>query len=215
MSDHTPTLVPVDGDATRRYAGRMNLFGSEIVGVREQGERHVGRMPTDVLVALWTRTSSGIVKRGFALEYRDLELPRTGTFDGLRIIIDPDVGFEMQCFIALHLIGHSVQWVAPSLEHKLNALQHTTDKEHFLQVLRDYEWEAAQFGLQLMHEVGIHDLDDWFSDFAATDWRYVERFYREEKIPPWEECIQRNAAPVAPIPIPPLKHRQVAVRFAF
>jgi hypothetical protein len=29
-------------------------------------------------------------------------------------VIDPDVGFEMQCFLLLHLFGHSVQWVAPS-----------------------------------------------------------------------------------------------------
>ena len=79
------------------------------------------------------------------MEYRDLEPPRTGIFDGLRIVIDPDVGFEMQCFVLLHLFGHSVQWVAPSIEHKLDALQHTADKARFMQVLHDYEFEAARF----------------------------------------------------------------------
>ena len=193
----------------------MNLSGSEVVGARKQGIRQVGQMPTDDLVALWTRTSSGIVKHGFVLEYRDLEPPRTGIFDGLRIVIDPDVGFEMQCFILLHLFGHSVQWVAPSLEHKLDALQNTTDKERFLQVLHDYELEAAGFGLQLLHDIGIREFDVWFSDFVATDWRYVERFYREDKLPSWEECIQRHAPPVSPSPLPPIRHRQVEVRFAF
>jgi hypothetical protein len=43
-------------------------------------------------------------------------------------VIDPDVGFEMQCFLLLHLFGHSVQWVAPSLEQKLTDLQHTQDR---------------------------------------------------------------------------------------
>jgi len=90
--------------------------------------------------------SSGIVKKGFAIEYRDLEPPRTGIFDGLRIVIDPDVGFEMQCFLLLHLFGHSVQWVAPSIEHKLEALQHTPDKAQFMRVLQAYEMEAAGFG---------------------------------------------------------------------
>src|SRR5262245_15207154 len=30
-------------------------------------------------------------------------------FDGLRIAIDPDVAFEMQCFVLLRLFGHSAQ----------------------------------------------------------------------------------------------------------
>jgi hypothetical protein len=29
------------------------------------------------------------------------EPPRTGIFNALRIVIDPDVGFEMQCFLLL------------------------------------------------------------------------------------------------------------------
>src|SRR6266571_619218 len=108
---------------------------------------------------------------------RDLEPPRTGIFDGLRIVIDPDVGFEMQCFLLLHLFGHSVQWVAPSLEHELADLQHTEDRTRFMQVLHAYELEAAGFGMQLMHQVGVTTLDGWYSDFVGTDWRYVERYY--------------------------------------
>jgi hypothetical protein len=83
------------------------LLSHEVVGTR------VGHMPTHELVDIWTAALSGIVKYGFAIEYRDLEPPRTGIFDGLRIVIDPDVGFEMQCFLLLHLFGHSVQWVRP------------------------------------------------------------------------------------------------------
>ena len=89
-----------------------------VPGHELHGARQVGQWPTDELVDLWGRVCSGVVKQGFVIEYRDLELPKTGIFDGLRIVIDPDVGFEMQCFLLLHLFGHSVQWVAPSLEHK-------------------------------------------------------------------------------------------------
>jgi hypothetical protein len=119
----------------------------------------------------------GVVKRGFTLEYRDLEPPRTGIFDGLTIVIDPDVDFEMQCFVLLHLFGHSVQWVAPALIHKLDALQNTTDKEQFLQVLRDYEYEAAGYALTLLHDLGIRDLDAGL----ATSWPPIAvccRYYR-------------------------------------
>jgi hypothetical protein len=179
------------------------------------GARIVGELPSADMVDLWVRISSGIVKHGFVIEYRDLEPPRTGIFDGLRIVIDPDVGFEMQCFLLLHLFGHSVQWVAPSLEHKLDALQHTEDRQQFMRVLRAYELEAAGFAMQLMHQVGVTTLDQWFSDFVETDWRYVEGYYQTDKLPDWQSCIVRDCALVTPAPIPELRHHEVQVRFAF
>jgi hypothetical protein len=114
------------------------------------GARHVGELPSADMVDLWVRVSSAIVKYGFVIEYRDLEPPRTGIFDGLRITIDPDVRFEMQCFLLLHLFGHSVQWVAPSLAEKVGELKNTNDRSRFMRVLHDYEFEAARFGMQLM-----------------------------------------------------------------
>jgi len=185
------------------------LLSHEVVGTR------VGHMPTHELIDIWTAVSSGVIKYGFAIEYRDLEAPRTGIFDGFRIVIDPDVGFEMQCFLLLHLFGHSVQWVAPSIEHKLDALQHTSDKKQFMQVLQDYEMEAARYALQLLHERGIRSQDRWFSDFVHTDWRYVERYYEIDKLPPWDECVVSGGPLISPQPVPPLTLRQVEVRFAF
>jgi hypothetical protein len=179
------------------------------------GARQVGHWPADELVDLWGRVCSGIVKRGFVIEYRDLEPPKTGIFDGLRIVIDPDVAFEMQCFLLLHLFGHSVQWVAPSLEQKLVDLQHTEDRDRFMQVLHAYELEAAGFAMQLMHEVGVSALDQWFSDFVETDWRYVEGYYQTDRLPDWTSCVVSGCRLVTPAPIPELRHRQVEVRFAF
>ena len=99
----------------------MNISGSELVGVRKTTKQLVGHLAADNLVGLWMCATSRIVEYGFAIAYRDLEAPRTGPSTGCRSRVDPDVGFEMQCFILLHLFGHSVQWVAPSLEHKLHA----------------------------------------------------------------------------------------------
>jgi len=186
-----------------------------IRGHELHGARQVGQWPADELVDLWGRASSGIVKHEFVIEYRDLEPPKTGIFDGLRIVIDPDVAFEMQCFLLLHLFGHSVQWVAPSLEHKLADLQHTENRDHFMQVLHAYELEAAGFGMQLMHQVGVMTLDQWFSDFVETDWRYVEGYYQTERLPDWKSCIVSGCPLVTPVPIPGLRHHQVDVRFAF
>src|SRR5436853_1481931 len=134
---------------------RLAIAGHELTGQRRPRPESVGQLPPDVLLPLWTKTTSAVVKYGFALEYRYLEPPKTGIFDGLRIVIDPDVTFEMQCFLLLHLFGHSVQWVAPSLAHKLGDLQHTEDRQRFMQVLHAYELEAAGFGRQLMQHVGV------------------------------------------------------------
>src|SRR3954469_19349077 len=131
----------------------QQLAGHELVGQR--------RTPPGSLLNLWFKATSAIVKYGFAIEYRDLEPPRTGIFDGLRISIDPDVDFEMQCFILLHLFGHSIQLPAPSLTEELAPLKDTTDKQVFMLVLHAYEYQAARFGMQLMREIGIHDLDQW------------------------------------------------------
>ena len=169
--------------------------GHELVGTRL-----VGALPTTDMVALWSPVSSAIVKRGFVIEYRDLEPPRTGIFDGLRIVVDPDVGFEMQCFLLLHLFGHSVQWVAPSIEHKLKDLQHTDDKATFMKVLHDYEFEAAGFGMQLLRDAGVTHLDQWYSDFVETDWRYVERYYETDRIPDWKTCVVSGCPLLEPRP---------------
>ena len=187
----------------------------QIAGHELVGHRLVGVMPSQPLVNIWIRITSKIVKYGFAIEYRDLEPPRTGIFDGLRLTLDPDVDFEMQCFILLHLFGHSVQWVAPSLAEKLGPLQNTTDREAFMKVLHDYEYEAARFGMQLLHEAGIRDFDQWYSDFVVTDWQYLERYYREGAIPPWRECVATAQPLIQPQTIPPLEQRQMEVRFAF
>jgi len=197
-----------------RVEGRQNAMDG-IRGHELHGARQVGQWPADELVDLWGRACSGIVKHGFVIEYRDLEPPKTGIFDGLRIVIDPDVAFEMQCFLLLHLFGHSVQWVAPSLEHKLADLQHTEDRDRFMHVLQAYELEAAGFAMQLMHQVGVVTLDQWFSDFVATDWRYVERYYQTETLPDWKSCIVSDCPLVTPAPIPELRHHRVDVRFAF
>jgi hypothetical protein len=187
----------------------VDVAGHEIIGAR------VGHLPSNDLVEVWSKVCSGVVKHGFAIEYRDLDPPRTGIFDGLRIVIDPDVGFEMQCFLLLHLFGHSVQWVAPSLEHTLEDLRKTQDRDRFMQALHDYEFQAARFGMQLLHHVGVTTVDQWYSDFVHTDWRYVERYYQTNQLCDWHECVVTGASLIAPDPIPELHQHQVEVRFAF
>ena len=83
----------------------------------------------------------------------------------------------------------------------------TADRATFMKVLRDYEFEAAGFGLQLLHERGITGHDQWYSDFVHTDWRYVERYYETDSIPPWEDCVVTGSPLIRAVPIPPLTLR--------
>ncbi len=174
----------------------------------------VGKLDAGTLVRVWTGITVRVVALGFGLEYGMLERPKLGIFDGLKITIDPAVDFEMQCFLVLHLFGHSVQWVAPSYRPEIAGVS-DKDLEVYLDALEQYERNAARFGLQLLHEAGVTDLDPWYFDFAETDWKYVDTFYRTGTIPRWETCVVRAAKPVDPLPIPTLEPRLVEVRYAF
>jgi hypothetical protein len=164
---------------------------------------------------LWTAAVQGTIRYGFTIELADLEKPKTGTFDGLAIRVDALLSLEMQCFILLHLFGHSVQWVAPSLADVLVGIQSNAHLESFLVALKTYEQQAARLGLALLHEMGVTDLDQWLTDSAETDWRYVERYYREGVIPQWDDCIVAGQPLFQPLAIPKLQRRKVHVRFAF
>jgi hypothetical protein len=187
---------------------------AEIAGHELVGQRRTSA-PPESLLNLWFKITSAIVKYGYAIEYADLEPPKTGIFNGLRITIDPDVDFEMQCFILLHLFGHSVQWTAPALAASYKSVAETQDKELFLKALRAYEYEAARLAMQLIRECGVEGLDQWFADFVATDWVYVDRYYRTGQIPAWHECVQFSQPLVEPLVIPKIEHKEVEVKFAF
>jgi hypothetical protein len=175
----------------------------------------VGGLSPGDQARLWTAAVQGTIRYGFTIELADLEKPKTGTFDGLTIRVDALLSLEMQCFILLHLFGHSVQWVAPSLAGVLTGIQSNANLESFLVALKAYEQQAAQLGLALLHEMGVTDLDQWLTDSAETDWRYVERYYREGVIPQWDDCVVVGQALFEPLAIPELQRRKVHVRFAF
>lgn len=82
-------------------------------------------------------------------------------------------------------------------------------------MLREYEFEAARIRMALLHESGVKTLDQWYSDFVETDWRYVQHYYQHGVIPDWNDCRARECAIIEPMSIPPITLRQVAVRFAF
>jgi hypothetical protein len=70
--------------------------------------------------------------------------------------------------------------------------------------------------MQLMRERGVTSLDQWFSDFVETDWRYVERFYQTDTLPKWEDCNRARCGHGRSNANSGRSNtRQVEVRFAF
>lgn len=152
---------------------------------------------------------------GFGVSYCALEPPKTGVFDGLVITLDVGQPIVERCFLLLHLFGHSVQWTSGNAAALQRMLRRGADVEAYLANLRSYEHDAARYGWRLLIEVGLEQHREWFANRAETDWQYVARFHREGKIPPLFECRRQATEPIAALPIPPLRPRKVAERFAF
>ena len=76
-------------------------------------------------------------------------------------------------FILVHLFGHTVQWNVSRASARDRRSRKPTRRGPRTQLaeVADYEREACRYSLQLLHDAGVHDLDQWISDFAACDTR--------------------------------------------
>ncbi len=145
---------------------------------------------------------------GLPVVITDVRDPFTGDLDGASIAVDYDLGAEEALFILVHLFGHTVQWNVSPRERELGLLDVRAGQqpaEALLAELAEYERTAARYSLQLFHEAGVHDLDQWLADFAACDIAYLLHFYRTGEKRPFRSFWADGAAPLAPLPIPPFR----------
>jgi hypothetical protein len=120
------------------------------------------------------------LKRVYGIRVVTRDIPGTllGDLDGLEIHIDLAVSPEQRLFMSAHLFGHTVQWnVDPHAFELGRRYGPPVDKDDFPAIVA-YEREAASYGLGLLHQTGIKDLDQWFSDYAACDEAYLLHYYR-------------------------------------
>jgi hypothetical protein len=133
---------------------------------------------------------------------RDVPNPFTGDLDGEQILVDFDVEIEDAVFILIHLFGHTVQWNVSEDHRAVAVLQPATWTDEQLSAAMAYEAEACRYSLQLVHEAGIHDLDQWISDFAACDSRYLMHFYKTGEKRPFRSFWRAGSALLEPLAIP-------------
>jgi hypothetical protein len=125
------------------------------------------------------------LRYGLPVDVDDVPPPFTGDLDGERILVDDELSSEDALFIVAHLFGHTVQWNTNPAEREIGMLAVHDPSEELLRRLGDYERRAAAYAVQLFHEAGVHDLDQWLSDYSACDVSYLLDFYRTSEKKPF------------------------------
>jgi hypothetical protein len=139
---------------------------------------------------------------GIPVRIADVPNPFTGDLDGEQILVDHENELEDAVFILVHLFGHTVQWNVSDAAREIGFAkrEHWTDDQ--LRDVAAYEEEACRYSLQLLHEAGVHDLDQWVSDFAACDTAYLLHYYRTGEKRPFRSFWRDGAPLLAPLTIP-------------
>lgn len=150
-------------------------------------------------------------KYGIPVRIRDVPNPFTGDLDGAEIHVDYAEDIESALFIIAHLFGHTVQWNTDEKARAIGYRLYPNPTPEQLAALRAYEQEACRYSLQLFHEAGVRDLDQWVSDYSACDFAYLEHFYVKGDKPPFKTFWKDGAPLLVPKPIPDFRpHKWVS-----
>jgi hypothetical protein len=158
------------------------------------------------------------MERGYGIPARrgDVVDPNTGDFDGTEITVDHDQAIDSALFVLVHLFGHTVEWNLFEEDRRTGFDLSIGKGEAELAKICDYEQRATRYGLQLLHEAGVEDLDGWLSDWWAADWKYLSHYYRTgEKLEVRSLFVPKAGAVLSPLPIPPFTPRKWGSRWAF
>lgn len=117
-----------------------------------------------------------------------------GDTNGQQIWTSFKLDDEEELFNVLHMIGHCIQWGVSEELRKLGSVLHHSPDAKLLRKLQEYEWEANCYALELLHELGITDLDQWLTDKYKEDMYYLTHFYKTgEKVKEITQVALDNA----------------------
>jgi hypothetical protein len=150
---------------------------------------------------------------GIPVVITDVPNPFTGDLDGSVIQVDYDLGMEEAVFLIAHLFGHTVQWNISERAREIGTVIAKNPTPEQLAEIRAYEHEACSYSMQLFHDAGVHDLDQWLSDFAGCDYGYLEHFYRTGEKKEFLSFWCDGQPLVSPREIPPFRPTQWVSRW--
>ena len=140
---------------------------------------------------------------GIRVVTRDIPDPLTGDLDGCEIDIDYAVTPEQRLFLLAHLFGHTVQWNVDASLFEIGKQYQPPVNENLIPAVIAYEGEAAAYGLAMLHQIAITDLDSWFSNYTACDQAYLLHFYRTGEKREFRSFWVANAPLIKAREIPP------------
>ncbi len=153
---------------------------------------------------------------GLPVMISDVVEPNTGDFDGMSIQVDYDLDFDLAVFILAHLFGHTVQWALDDEARELGTLYGVEKPPpEKMEEVRLYEQKAARYALQLFHEAGLGDFDQWLCDWSYADWLYLEHFYRTGEKAEFRQLLTPGTELLEALPIPPFEPQRWVSRFSF
>jgi hypothetical protein len=138
-----------------------------------------------------------------AVVTRDIPDPLTGDLDGLQIHIDYLASVELRLFLLAHLFGHTVQWNVDPSAFEIGRQYKPPISEDLFPAVLAYEREAAMYGLFLLHQAGVTDIDGWFSSYSACDQAYLLDYYRTGEKHDFHSFWNDNVPLLEAKPVPP------------
>jgi hypothetical protein len=142
--------------------------------------------------------------------------PNTGDFDGVSIKLDYENDLEMALFVLAHLFGHTAQWTSdPRARWLGDEFANKAPPAEVMEEIRVYERDASRLAIQLFHEAGVPDMDQWLSDWAAADWQFLETFYRTGERVDFRKFFQEGTELLSPLRIPAFQPERWVSRFSF
>lgn len=150
---------------------------------------------------------------GIPVRMVDVPAPFTGDLDGAEIHLDFEQRGELQVFTLAHLFGHTVQWSLSESARTIGGKPPGEYSEADLAEVDAYEAEASRYGLSLLHEAGVTDLDGWLSDFSACDRAYLENYYKTGEKRPVDEFWRDGRPLLDPLPVPPFTPHRAKFRW--
>ena len=160
--------------------------------------------PTDQRFREVYNTVADYVERryGVPVVISDVTNPFTGDLDGAEIHVDYENAIEDAVFILVHLFGHTVQWNLSEYNRKIGYEVQQNPSQEKLDELERYEKEACRYSLQLFHDAGVHDLDQWMADYAGCDFAFLRSFYATGKKKPFRTFWKDGQPPLDALTIP-------------
>lgn len=142
---------------------------------------------------------------GITVITRDIPDPLTGDLDGLQIHIDYLASAELRLFLLAHLFGHTVQWNVDPAAFEIGKQYQPPVAEDQIPAVLAYEQEAARYGLFLLHQSDIAEVDAWFSAYSACDQAYLVDFYRTGEKHDFKSFWRNDVSLIAEKTVPSFK----------